>query len=133
MPILGWDVYSHSATAMAMTAANAYNVYAVAFNQDLGGLEPSRLAFVQSEKVVPDYLKVTPCERGRCWNVNIPMPKSVPKGYQETRTAHYSPSYLPSTDIVPRARNEASDVVAFSQGFVAITSLALRVNPALRY
>jgi broad specificity polyphosphatase/5'/3'-nucleotidase SurE len=132
--ITGTDVFAHANTAIAMLAASTFLAYAVVFNQDPGDADPKdRTTADPATKIIPHYLKTTPIERGRAWNVNIPRATAKHRGYKETNTAHYSARNPPPTTLVPRARDENSDVTALADGFTAITALSLRVNPAIKY
>lgn len=133
---LGTDVFHGGTTAAAMAASSFYGACAYAFNQELPKelweqAEVSRDHFLSAERVIVDFLRKNMPSNGDCWNVNIPT--NALKGYKNTRTAHYSYVRTPPTNVVPRARNEESDITVFQQGFVALTQLMLRVNPPLKY
>jgi broad specificity polyphosphatase/5'/3'-nucleotidase SurE len=132
---MGWDVFAQAHTAMGMIAAHAFHTYAVIFNQELEDkADPQdRSSYTPAEKIILHYLRTTPIEPGRAWNVNIPSATTHHRGYKETTTANYSPTNPPPTSLVPRARDENSDVTATEQGFTALTSLDLRVNPPMKY
>jgi 5'-nucleotidase len=135
---LGFDIYHSSTVSVAMTAASHFRIGAVAFSQQIPNIEtlaktaelPPHL-FEASEKVIPDFLRKNLVMPGECWNVNFPPVAS--KGYQQAKVAHYSFYRTPSVNIVPRARDEKSDIAALAEGFVSVSPLELRVDPPFRY
>lgn len=138
---LGFDVYHSGTVGAAMVAATAFKCPAFAFSQGMpladvaksvgGDSKSDRDLFATAERLVPDFLrKQTPTD-GVAYNVNFPPVSTM--GYRDSPTAHYSYYRSPPTKLVPRAREERSDITAFDQGFVSVSQLSLRVNTPLRF
>lgn len=124
---LGLDVLTAGHTCAAMWAATAYKLTAIAVAQEGPGI-PSHCA-----AVVNDFLRDTssPLNTDLAWNLTIPQVS--PLGYKSVNAAYYSPTRLPPTSVVPRAREEQSDVTLQKQGYVTLTQLDLRTNKPLRF
>lgn len=127
---LGFDVFTKSTSATAMSAAAGLNTSAMSFNYDPEDPD-DRSSYVPAEKVIAHFLRTTAHEPGACWNVNIPRRPTL--GFISTKTAHYSPTRIPPTSLVPRARDEKSDVTTVEENAVAVTELHLKTNSNLRY
>jgi len=124
-PATGIDVLKAGHTCAAMWASLAYKTTAIAFGQE-GDSFPNH-----TSSVLADFLREAPVETDSAWNMSIP--KGQPLGYKSVSTAHYSPTRMPSTQVVPRAREEQSDVTLLAKGFVTLTLMELRTNKPLRF
>jgi len=133
--VLGMDVFKSASVGAAMYAAAAYNCSSFAFAQDLGehdGTPDLPIEFYKiAQLVLPDYLRTSKHVSGECWVVNFPA--SPPNGYNAVPTAHYSPRRMPPLEIVPRARQEKTDVTQLKANFVTTALLGLRASQALKY
>jgi len=133
--ILGMDVFKSSSVGACMYAAAAYNCSGYTFAQDMGehdGNPNLPIEFYRIAQVVlPDYLRTSQTISGECWVVNFPV--GPPNGYNAVPTAHYSPRRMPPLDIVPRARDERTDVSQLQAGFVTCALLGLRASQSLKY
>lgn len=127
-PTLGTDVLRSGATCAAVLAASAYGTAAATFAAQM-----NQGAFtLQQEKLLTDMLRSHRPAPGECYAANIPLQVN-PGGYRAVPIAHYSYSRTPPVKIVPRAKEEKSDVTEFKKGFVTISRLALRLNANLAY
>lgn len=136
--ILGMDALRAGCTGGAMWASAAYRTSALAFAQQLPGDadehkpgDAPEAMFRTAANIIPDYLRTAPVGSGQCWLLNFPPEQ--PQGYRATQPAHYSPRRLPPPQIVPRARDEQSDVAELARGFVTVTQLDLRTAKPLRF
>ena len=133
--VLGMDVFRSANVGAAMYAAGAYNCCAFCFAQEMGvqdGNANLPIEFYRvAQLVLPDYLRTSTTVSGECWVVNFPA--GAPNGYNTVPTAHYSPRRLPPLDVVPRARDEKSDVTQLQAGFVTCSLLGLRASQSLKY
>lgn len=131
---LGFDVFHSGTCGIAMIAATAFGTAAWAFSADVPNIhvvDQEREDFDAADRVVRDFMRKTSVNAGECFNVNVP--KHPTQGYRTTEVAHYSYHRRPPIRVVPRARNEESDITAVERGFVSITELRLRVNKGLSY
>ena len=109
----------------------------MAFSQDLPeGVKPDALVrerhfFRAADKIIPNFLRTHGPDAGACYNVNIP--ETADRGYKVANPAHYSYHRTPPTSIVPRAKNDGSDVDLLLKGYVTISSLEPRANPSMLY
>lgn len=140
---LGFDIWHSGTVGAAMTAAKGMGCCAMAFSQDLPrdmlsftdwsksqyGVE--RKHFASAERIIPDFLRRHAPDAGACWNVNIP--EEATRGYKETNAAHYSYARTPPTKLVPRAKNDGSDVDYMLQGYVSVSLLDPRTSPPMKY
>jgi len=133
--VLGTDVFRNGNTAAAMYAAMAYNCCAFSFAQDMAKHDKTPNLpiefFRTSQVIIPDYLRSSNNVSGECWIVNCPQ--GTPTGYNAIPTAHYSPRRMPPLDIVPRARQEKTDVSQLAQGYVTCSLMGLRASQSLKY
>ena len=132
--VLGMDVFKNSDIGAAMYAAAAYHTCGFAFAQDMGEHDGKVLPkefYRIAQVVLPDYLRTSETVAGECWVVNFP--NSPPNGYNTVSTAHYSPRRLPPLDVVPRARDEKTDVTQLQAGYVTCSLLGLRASQQLKY
>jgi len=134
---VGLDVYTSGTVGQAMFAASAFGTTGFAFSQEIEGQNPSahegftRKDFVTAEKVLPRMFQNLAIEEGTCWNVNFPA--GDPKGIELDPIAHYSGWWTPTTNMIPRARQEKSDVKSLEAGYVSMARVMLRVNPPMRF
>jgi len=133
--VLGMDVFKSASVGACLYAAAAYNCSAFCFAQDMGkhdGNPDLTIEFYRIAQVVlPDYLRTSNNISGECWVINFPF--GPPNGYNAVPTAHYSPRRMPPLDIVPRARDEKTDVTQLQAGFVTCALLGLRASQSLKY
>lgn len=132
-PSLGFDVFTSGTTAAAMTAATAFGLTSVAFS---GFNHTTQDALAKGflpvlERVLPDFLRKLSLDGGTAWNVNVPAGPFL--GYTTVKLAHYSYENTPSTKIIPRSRDEKSDVTVFLNGGTTVSELNLRADPTHRY
>lgn len=133
---VGLDVYHSGTVGMAMVATRAFGCNATAFGQAMEETEPKshdedRPYFLSTSKYLMNYFQNTALLPGECWNVNFPADPA--QGMKSVPVAHYSRWRPLPTEIVPRARNESSDITELNRGFITISELELRVNPAMDY
>jgi len=134
---VGMDVYHSGTVACALLAAKAFGAGAYAFGQKMeqtvpGDPKKEATQFARASKLAAYILRAGTGKTGEMWNVNFPDQKQESLGFKYVPVAHYSRWYTPPTDIVPRARAEDTDIVWLNKGFVTVSELDLRVNPALR-
>lgn len=133
--VLGTDTYRSATTGAAMYAATAYRVAAHCFAQHLGESEDQptipHAAYKVAQAILPDYFRSTIATPGECWSVNFP-PHS-PQGYATVPTAHYSARRMPPTSVIPRSRDEKTDVTQLEKGYITTALLNMRINQPLRY
>lgn len=125
---LGLDVLKRSHTAAAMHAATTYGCPSMAITLPNG---PDQDLTLQEENLIRDILRTSSPGQGECWSVNIPQQPT--RGYIQVPAAHYSPTRVPEASIVPRSREERTDVTELKKGFVTISRLHLRINPMMRF
>jgi len=134
---VGIDVYHSGTVGIAMIASHGFGCSAHAFGQTMESTEPrsheeDKKDFLAAEKYLPDYFRQTSFEPGECWNTNFPATPDA-TGYKDVPVAHYSRWRSLPTEVVPRARNESSDITELKRGFITTSQLVLRVNPVLKY
>lgn len=135
----GFDVFTSGTVGAVMTAATAYGCGGVAFSQegldeivaDEGSL-PGKEGFKTAESTILEVMRAVTYHAGECWNVNFPAHFPA-QGLRTTKVAHYSKWRTPPTRLVPRAKDEVSDITLLREGWVTLSQLELRVNPPLRY
>lgn len=134
---VGLDVYHSGTVGAALLASTAFGAGAYAFGQKMEQTVPKSLKkdapqFAAASKMATYVLKSGVAKMGECWNVNFPDIDGEALGIKYVPVAHYSRWWTPSTDIVPRARLEDSDIVLLNKGYVTCSEMTLRVNPSLR-
>ncbi len=134
---LGFDIYHSGTTGAAMVASAAFGCPAFAFSQEMADTDlfheakVPRTLFRTADQVLSDYLRKQAPDMGTCYNINFPI--LPPKGYKDCRPAHYSRFRTPPTAMVPRARNESSDITLLNEGWVTVSELVLRTAAAQKY
>lgn len=130
----GSTVFHSGTVGVAMMAATYFNAAAFSFSQECDPHLPVDLAtaptiYGNAARLLGECLKTGEVGPGECMNINFP---SIPaKGIRSCRVAPYSTwkalPHIPPTDKM------TNDIELLKQGFVTISELELRVNPAMRY
>lgn len=139
---LGFDIWHSGTVGAAMSAAKGHGCCAMAFSQDLpselqalsdwsGSSRVTRKHFTAADKIIPHFLRTHGPDAGACWNVNIPEEATL--GLKSAALAHYSYMRTPPTSVVPRAKNDGSDVDLLLQGYVTVSQLDPRAEPMMKY
>lgn len=137
---VGFDVYHSGTVGMAMVAAFAFGCPSIAFSQHLGTTDSALCDRPQEDGVfknatggISEILRqVDTMTPGECWNINYPV-QYPHLGMRQVPVSHYSAWQPPSSEVVPRAKEEDTDLAKLEQGFATASLLQLRVNPTLRY
>jgi len=133
--VLGTDVFRNGNTAACMYAAMAYNCSAFSFAQDMATHDKTSNLPIEfyrtSQIIIPDYLRTSNTVSGECWIINCPQ--GTPVGYKSVPTAHYSHRRMPPLTVVPRAREENTDVSELAKGYVSCSLMGLRASQSLKY
>jgi len=133
--VLGTDVFRNGNTAAAMYAAMAYNCCAFSFAQDMGehnGVPELPVEFYRTaQAIIPDYFRTSNHISGECWIINVPQ--GTPNGYNAVPTAHYSRRRMPPLEVIPRARDEKTDVTQLGLGYVTLSLMGLQASQSLLY
>lgn len=133
----GVDIHRSGTTMAAITANTVYGACAWAFSQEVpddrlrNPPEDETKLFPHTYDLLIAYFQMTSMDGSECWNVNFPM--GTPRGWRNCPAAHYSRYRQPPLDLVPRARNEETDLTLLMQGWVTISQLDLSLNPPGRF
>lgn len=122
----GMEVYRHNAIMMGWHASVAYQTPAYVVTQQAGPVWNKR-----HESLVTQFQGVEHPSIGEVIHINFPP--GEPKAVMRTVPAHYQPTRLPPTSLVPRAHGELSDATYMADGFVTMTRIEPRIQVSLRW